>query len=119
MINPNKHTAIILLWIFAFPIFSQSIHIVRHHSHDDGSCLSMKTHFENFRLINKHIDSSLSETKRHCPVCEYKFPVNNLHKISIFKHNIFIKYNNYINIVITQVKLCILSKKSPRAPPCC
>jgi hypothetical protein len=112
----NKHIAIVLLGIFTYPIFFQSIHIVWHHSHGLNNSFVDRKYSENEKSFDNVI-AHLSNTEVCCPFCEYKFSINNLSKSSLFECNIFKIDNNYIDIVINQFRPCIQSKKSPRAPP--
>ena len=113
MIKFNKHIATVLIGIFFFPLAFQSIHIVWHHDHLHYDCYHV------FNSINNSQAATISTTGKinTCPICEYKFSINNLPVISVFRSPIP-KINNSINeTIMVQLHQQIIERKSPRAPP--
>lgn len=110
-----KHIAIFLIGIFVIPIVSQSIHILWHHSHSVIVC----NHTIYLKNAGHHIGDTniINEKNKQCPICEYKFSINNLPVISVFGCSIP-KINVSDNeSEITQPTSCLVVTKSPRAPP--
>lgn len=116
MIKLNKHIAIVLLGIFIFPIFFQSIHIAYHNSHRYGNSSGEEGHFDHFESI-KNIKVPLLDSEEKCLICEYNFSINNIPEICFFEIHILKADMDYMDAVIHQFKPRILSKKSLRAPP--
>ncbi len=113
MIKINKHIATILSGIFIFPIAFQSVHIVRHHAHDHYACHHVCNNHSNY--LTATINAAKVFNK--CPICEYKFPINNLPTVSVPETNIPKIEGVLIETIIVQPHLQIFEMKSPRAPP--
>lgn len=111
----NKYTVIALIGIFIFPVFFQSIHIVRHHSNE---YTSKSYNIEHKRANNSDFPKYReTEMEEYCPVYEYKLPVNEQPEISVFVCYVIQIKHIYNDIVNAQFIPFILSRKSPRAPP--
>lgn len=116
LIKLNKYIAIVLLGIFAFPIFFHSLHVAWHHS-KGINCYCTENKCSTSNEFSDNVIVKTSNSEEYCPICEYKFSVNNLPDISLFGNNVFKVDSYYKAIVINQFKPCIHSKKAPRAPP--
>jgi hypothetical protein len=113
LIKFRKHIAIILIGIFIFPVAFQSVHIVRHHGHEHSACLHIcKIHSE---YQGSYIQTP--EKDKHCPICEYKFAINNLPSVSVYEANIPIIKLALDETIIGHPYLEVIESKSPRAPP--
>lgn len=116
MINLRNHIALLLFGVFFFPILFQSVHFVRHHSHD-YNCEHYLCH-QTIADINFHTNGeNLSEEVKKCLICEYHFSINELPEISVSGRVIPSITCIYNEIVIQQQHKQVISIKVPRAPP--
>lgn len=116
MIRLSKHIAFLLFGVFIFPILFQSVHIVRHHSHD------IKCEHEHCHqtIADKGFHSNVeinSEKEKSCLICEFEFSINDLPEIAFFSPAINVIDFNYAEIATQEARIQVLSEKSPRAPP--
>ena len=116
MIRLNKNIAILLLGIFIFPITFQSFHIVWHHSHgyQDNHKLY---HVEVTEKPSQADIRTASQKDKHCPICEYKFLINDLPKVPIFRSitPVIECSLNELEIQLPFQQLFLI--KAPRSPP--
>ena len=116
MISFQKHIAVLLYVIFIFPIAYQPFHIVWHHSHDSHAHHDCCHADEEKEISSIGINVS-SDGNKHCPVCEYHFPINDLPKVSLFR-SVGLSIERYLCEIEIRLPLKqVVSNKSPRAPP--
>jgi hypothetical protein len=112
-----KNTAFLLLGLFVFPIFYQSVHIcLHHHRKNEIGCNIQHHDNDNLSHLSFHFSKTIDKDG-HCPVCEYQFSVNDLSSVSVFEigiPKIEVTLNSFVPV---QPDRCIVSTKSPRAPP--
>jgi hypothetical protein len=112
----RKNIAILLFWIFTFPIVFQSVHIVWHHSH---------AHADNHILCNEHTTAQAfhykysidSQNDNPCSICDYHFSINDIPKTSIIRSVLPLIQGIFNELEIHFLFQEIFSLKSPRAPP--
>jgi len=116
MTQERKHIAILLYWIFIFPIVFQSFHIVVHHSHTD---------LHNHELCNHHLPKQSisydyvieSQHDQSCPICDYQFSINDLPNILFLASVVPLKKGILNELEVHFPFQTLFSHKSPRAPP--
>jgi hypothetical protein len=116
MVGLSRHIAVLLLGVFLFPVVFQAIHITWHQVHDDH----ITHHFCHADLIVQHSqpdEEILSEKENYCPVCEYKFSINDLPKISVYRTVIPVIVGSVRETQIQLLFQSVILIKSPRAPP--
>lgn len=116
MIRIKKYIAILLLGIFISPITFQSFHIVWHHSHGshgDHELCHIKVSAKPLCSVIK----TVSQKDKHCLICEYQFPINDLPKVSIFRSITPVIKSSLNEFGIQLYFQQVFSNKSPRAPP--
>ena len=116
MIRLNKNIAIFLLGIFIFPITFQAFHIIWHHSHDYHGHHKLYQVEVTKKPFQTDIRAA-SQKKKHCPICNYEFSINDLPKVFIFR-----SINLVIESSLNKLELQLpfqqaISIKVPRAPP--
>ena len=119
MLGLKKHIAILLFGIFLFPLTYQPCHVLKHHSpksHCHHTCCHTKV--EKRVCYYSHCISSASEKQEACPVCEYHFPINILTKLNLFKPKNPGLEGELLGWTENLAFQQIVSRKSPRAPPC-
>ncbi len=116
MFRLKKHIAFLLFGIFFFPIIFQSLHVVRHHSHNN----KVEHHICHHKTTDKccpDTSESISQEEKICAICEYHFSLNDIPKIFIFR-SIIPEFICSINQTATQQGYQqVFRDKSPRAPP--
>ncbi|GEM_PF-1481409 len=116
LIKHRKHITFLIFGIFFFPIIFQSVHIVWHHS-QGYKC----QHYRCFsKIVNADSHSNtknVSEKEKICPICEYRFSINDLPKIFLFNATIAGFSHIYVEIIKPQQYKRFFSDKTPRAPP--
>lgn len=116
-----KHIAIILLGVFLFPTLFQAVHVLSHHSANDSNSVSEFVCCGHNPLSDCSRQDGFKapdeEKNRHCPICEYEFPVKSLPlKIKPGGN----EFNLISNVVVAQClhdEPGIPNSKQPRAPP--
>jgi hypothetical protein len=116
LIRLKEHIAFLLFGIFFFPFLFQSLHILWHHSHVNKS-----EHNQYFQTITKtdfHSNGeNVSEKKYKCPICAYKFSINDLPKIYFYYSIISVIACIYIELVQQYKYMQVFLVKTTRAPP--
>lgn len=116
MIKFYKHIAILLFGIFISPIIFQPVHILWHHSHSFNECNHVCTTKSDSHGLDNESKNGIKKYE-HCPICEYKFSINNLPIVSVFETIVPKIDANFDETEIAQLYLHSFSVKSPRAPP--
>lgn len=118
----KKQIAALLLLVFTFPVIYQPLHVLQHRVIMDIHSGHVDSRKEHGTLSFKPGDPATayvsSETgKKDCPVCDYKFTVNQLPAIyrlaTSFIHCVEIKFC-FINVYPERSEFSTIS---PRAPP--
>ena len=115
MTGINKHIASILLGLFIFPIFFQSVHIAWHQSqsieHKSHLSIAIGNHdIQNKPLIISHEDS-------FCPVCEYEFSIHHLPAVFVFEAQLPMLKGIQNETIQSHPQLEAYRTKSSRGPP--
>lgn len=116
MIRQQKHIAIFLFGIFFFSITFQTLHIVWHHSHGyhDKHFVTLPETSNKFSLSNA---ATLSQKEEVCPICEYRFSINDLPQFPIYRSFVPVFACSFNEIATKQQYKHTFPVKSPRAPP--
>jgi len=116
LILPKNHIAILLMGIFTFPIIFQPVHILWHHYH---GYQGIRHSFSDESSENNIV--IYSETHSHqevfCPVCEFKFSINSIPKVFVFKSIVPVILLLYKVFITKEYYRQVFTNKSPRAPP--
>ncbi len=114
----NIHIAFVLLLGFIYPIAFQPFHIYTHkkqsselHEHCNHHIVISNNSNEGY-----HLNES-DEAQQQCLICEYHFSVNELPLFFVFECSVPTFKHHYLQSVIAQIYQCVISFKSPRAPP--
>lgn len=116
MISLRKHIAISLFGIFFYSIIFQSIHIVWHHSHGYKSECQLIDK-ETYDIDPCTFPKKIAQWEKKCPICEYKFSINDLPELSSFRSIIPGFTCSFKEIATQQHYKRVFLEKSPRAPP--
>lgn len=115
----KKHIAILLFGIFFFPLAYQPYHVFRHHAqklHCHHGCCNSNVD----KRVCSHGPEINTESERQepCPICDYHFPINILPRLIIFQPKTPTTESLLFGLEERIAFQQIVSKKSPRAPPC-
>lgn len=102
--------------IFVYPIFTQSIHLIWHQAYHHGHHCTECKHSEHTESV-RFLASLVSKSEKHCVICEYEFPINDLPGNKLIESNLCILNYCLKEIAVNQFTPYILSKKYLRAPP--
>jgi hypothetical protein len=112
----KKYIAIVLLGTFGFPPLFQSFHIVWHHS----PLLKGNHHLYHAEAPTKHLpkdEITLSKLEKRCPICDYRFSMNSLPGLSLFKTIIPVVTGHQEAFNIGQPPQLVIRLSSTRGPP--
>ncbi len=118
MRKASSHIAIVLCWVFFYPILSQSLHVIQHHQvvhlddhHSCGHCCSEQKHEQDLDGV------AFDKSNEHCLICEYEFSSNQLPESNCFIVELVSNQQIISDQIRQQFKRNILSRKQLRAPP--
>ena len=107
-----------LMGIFAFPIFFQPLHVLRHHAH--GHNCACHAHAPQQAYSHKgqhpHLENT-AEKEASCAICDYEFSSNDIPNVQCYGTSIPESIYTYNDAIVAQISKRSFTHTTPRAPP--